>query len=79
MIGVNTRPDMIWNDLLACFASYSVVNPKTDKVSVHDNLCQGSQGHGFAVPHVECDDIDIYPFERNTVGSTHIGWIFARG
>ncbi len=30
MIGVRTRNDMIWNDLLACFASYNAVNPQTD-------------------------------------------------
>lgn len=70
MIGVRTRDSMIWNDLLACFASYKAVNAKTDQIAVHDNLCQGSQGHGFAVPHVDCADIDIYPFSSNTVGSS---------
>jgi hypothetical protein len=46
---------------------------------VTNNLCQGSNGNGYAVPDVNCDDIEIYPFSGNTAGSCEIGWIFARG
>jgi len=40
------------SELIACFASYKSVNPAKDLISVTNNLCQGSQGNGFAVPHV---------------------------
>ena len=79
MIGVINRPTMQFKDLIACFASYESVNPSTDKILVTNNLCQGSDGNGFAVPDVNCDDIDIYPYAGNTAGSCQIGWIFARG
>jgi hypothetical protein len=79
MIGVTKRPTMIFKDLIACFASYKAVDPTSDNITVTNNLCQGSQGQGFAVPHVDCKDIDIYPFAGNTAGSCQVGWIFARG
>lgn len=39
-------------------------------------MCQGSQGNGYAVTNVNCNDIDIYPYAGNTAGSCDIGWIF---
>jgi hypothetical protein len=42
MIGVINRPTMTFNDLIACFASYEAVSPSTDKITVTNNLCQGS-------------------------------------
>jgi hypothetical protein len=79
MIGVIPRPDSIWIELRACIAAYDHINTKTAAIRVHDNLCQGSQGHGFAVPHVDCDDMENYPFQNNTIGSSEFGWIFSRG
>lgn len=79
MIGVTSRPNIIWNDLRACIAAYGHINTKTAAIRVHDNLCQGSQGHGFAVPHVDCADMEDYPFQNNTIGSSEFGWIFSRG
>jgi hypothetical protein len=79
MIGVIKRPSITFDELVACYASYEAVNPKEDNIKVTNNLCQGSQGLGYAVPDVECSDIDIYPFANNTAGSCSIGWIFARG
>jgi len=79
MIGVTKRPTMVFKDLIACFASYKSVNPTIDMITVTNNMCQGSEGNGYAVPHVDCNDIDIYPFAGNTAGSCEIGWIFARG
>jgi hypothetical protein len=79
MIGVTKRDTMTMADLIGCFASYKAIDPQNDVISVTGNLCQGSEGHGFIVPDVGCDDIDIYPFAGNTAGSCDIGWIFARG
>jgi hypothetical protein len=70
---------MAFTDLIACFASYKPVDPSNDAITVTGNLCQGSDGNGYAVPDVACDDIDLYPFAGNTAGSCDIGWIFARG
>jgi len=79
MIGVINRPTMTFNDLIACFASYEAVSPSTDNITVKNNLCQGSEGNGYAVPDVNCNDMEIYPFAGNTAGSCQIGWIFAKG
>lgn len=54
MIGVTKRPTMTMDDLIGCFASWNSVDPKTDILSITNNLCQGSQGNGFIVPHVDC-------------------------
>jgi len=79
MIGVVQRPSIVFKELIACYASYKPVNPRSDGLVVNGNLCQGSEGNGYAVPDVNCDDIDLYPFAGNTAGSCDIGWIFARG
>lgn len=79
MIGVTTRPSMIFGELIACFASYNPVTPSTDNITVTNNLCQGSQGNGFAVPNAGCSDLAIYPYAGNTAGSCDIGWIFSLG
>lgn len=42
MAGVTKRETLTQNDLIACFASYNVVDPATDAVNVTNNLCQGS-------------------------------------
>jgi hypothetical protein len=54
LIGVTTRPGMKFSDLIACFASWYTVDPSTDAISVTNNTCQGSQGNGYIVPHVDC-------------------------
>jgi hypothetical protein len=54
MVGVINRPTMKFKDLIACFSSYQGVTPSTDKVNATGNVCQGSDGHGFAVPDVAC-------------------------
>ena len=79
MVGVINRPTMTSKDLIACFASWETVNPSTDKIKVTNNLCQGSEGNGFAVPDVNCNDMDIYPYAGNTAGSCEVGWTLNRG
>lgn len=39
-------------------------------------MCQGSDGEGFAFPHVECDFLDNELFYDNTAGSCEVGFIY---
>lgn len=56
IIGVDARPTVDPSmELVACYSTYTYVNATTDYVKVTDNFCQGSVGHGWAVPHVACD------------------------
>jgi hypothetical protein len=76
-IGIVERPTMSFGtELVACFATYEYVNPATDNVSVKNNFCLGSQGHGFAFPHIQCNELEVNPFAGNTAGSCQIGFIF---
>ena len=59
-----------------CFSSYSYVDLTQGSVNVHYNFCQGSQGYGFIIPHISCDDLDLNPFSSNTAGSCNVGFIF---
>lgn len=55
IIGIANRPGMaVGTELVACFGTYDYVNPATANVAIKDNFCLGSQGHGFAFPHVQC-------------------------
>jgi hypothetical protein len=60
----------------SCFSSYSYIDLSQGSVSVRNNFCQGSQGYGFIIPHIGCDEIDSNPFAYNTAGSCNIGFIF---
>lgn len=63
-------------ELVACFATYEYINPATDNVAIKNNYCLGSQGHGFAFPHIKCNELETNPFAGNTAGSCQIGFIF---
>ena len=54
MIGALKRTTTVFQDFIACFQSYKFFDSKTALVSVFDNVCQGSEGHGFAIPTVPC-------------------------
>jgi hypothetical protein len=57
LIGVTARPSIPFpGELIACYATYDYVDP-ADHVKVNNNLCLGSQGHGFAVPHIKCSEL----------------------
>jgi hypothetical protein len=76
-IGIIERPSMVSGaELVACFATFDYVNPATANVIVKDNFCLGSQGHGFAFPHIQCSELETNPFAGNTAGSCQIGFIF---
>ena len=75
-IGVTARPSVPFGgELVACFATFDYISPSAN-VNVKNNLCLGSQGHGFAVPHIKCDQLETNPFRDNTAGSCQIGFIF---
>ena len=61
--------------MVACFATFDYISP-SDNVNVKNNLCLGSQGHGYALPHIKCDELETNPFRDNTAGSCQIGFIF---
>lgn len=76
-IGIIGRPTMaVGSELVACFATYEYVNPATANVQIKNNFCLGSQGHGFAFPHIKCSELETNPFAGNTAGSCQIGFIF---
>ncbi len=79
MVGVLKRDSTVFDDLMACFSSYDPVNTTIDNITVTDNLCQGSEGHGYCVSDVRCEDIENYPFRFNTAGSCEIGWLLSNG
>ena len=41
-----------------------------------NNICQGSQGYGFVMPHVKCSEIDSHDLGGNVAGSCQVGFIF---
>ena len=43
-----------------------------------NNVCQGSDLHGFALAYVPCDKIDNNPFYGNTAGSTKAAFVFTK-
>lgn len=53
---------------------YNALHEKT--VSINNNLCQGSDLHGFILPYVPCDYLGSIPYANNTAGSAQIGWVF---
>ncbi len=59
--------------LVACLA---VLEELDKKSSVKNNLCQGSDGIGFALPHIPCEQLPLKQqiFEENTAGSCEIGF-----
>lgn len=55
-IGITARPSVAFGgELIACFGTYEYINPATDNVAIQNNFCLGSQGHGFALPHIKCN------------------------
>lgn len=42
----------------SCFSQWESMDYATTLNRVYGNLCQGSEGEGFAFPHVNCDLLD---------------------
>ena len=79
MIGAIKRPTLTQGkELITCIGSWNLVNKIDDEVKISDNICQGSEGHGFAFAYTPCDKIDENPFAGNTASSTPVGFIFTK-
>ena len=50
------------NDNSACFYMNIVHNWKTAGIRIYNNLCQGAEDEGFAIPHIDCDYLDNQVF-----------------
>lgn len=48
----------------------------TSGVSIKNNYCLGSQGHGFVFPHIKCGELEVNVMANNTAGSCEVGFIF---
>ena len=78
MIGVFKRPTVtisVRKQPIFCFSMYT---PMEAGVSIKHNLCQGSDVHGFAFPHIPCSAVSNPPYSNNTVGTAGIGFIFSK-
>ena len=76
MIAATKRPTLAQGkDLIACIGSWETVDKLADEVKIEDNVCQGSEGHGFAFAYIPCSKIDENPFGGNTASSTPVGFI----
>jgi hypothetical protein len=62
--------------LIACYGSWEYLSKA--EAQVENNLCQGSDLHGFAIGYIPCDEESEYPYKNNTVGSAEVGWIFEK-
>ena len=77
MIAASKRPTLAeGKDLIACIGSWKLVDKLADEVKIQDNVCQGSEGHGFAFAYIPCSKIEESPFSGNTASSTPVGFIF---
>lgn len=75
MIGALQRTTIAFKTMVACYLSETAVD---STIQIKNNVCQGSFGHGFALPYVSCDDIEEKWMYNNLAGSTEIGFIFGR-
>ncbi len=74
MIAATKRPTVLFSELIACYATYGDIHYLT--ASIKNNLCQGSDNHGFVLPYLPCNFTGTSPIEDNTAGSAFIGQIF---
>jgi len=77
MIGALKRTNIAFKTLVACFLSENTFN-KASGVQVKNNVCQGSYGHGFALPYVPCSEVGDKYIYNNLAGSCEIGFIFSK-
>ena len=57
--------------VVSCYTSYNSV---PQSVIVSDNVCQGSDSHGFAITLNRCSD-NFFSYTNNTVNSASVGFI----
>ena len=63
------------NRLLACFVM-KIYHYQSYLNVIEDNICQGSQGYGFILPHVGCYELSSHMSKNNVAGSCRTGFIF---
>lgn len=77
---IGATPDTTYSgqmyDMISCIDMYTDYNPATDMISVHDNICQGSNGPAFLFPLTPCDQIDNMGYYNNTASACMIGHAF---
>lgn len=74
-MGMVYRP-YVTNEMVACIAIPSYVNPSTDSLVITNNVCQGSVGYGFVFPHIKCTELSTNSMAYNTAGACRVGFIF---
>lgn len=57
----------------ACFALLES-DPTARLISVLGNICQGSKGYGFVLPHVRCNELSSHTLSNNLAGSCGAGF-----
>lgn len=67
MIAATKKPTVSTKELIACYMTYEDITNLG--VSITNNLCQGSAGHGFVFPFFTCDYLSSPPYSGNTAGS----------
>jgi len=75
MIGAQKRTTIAFSTLVACYLTETTVD---NTVQIKNNVCQGSYGHGFAIPYVPCTDVDSKYIYNNLAGSCQIGFLYTR-
>ena len=75
MIAVTKRPTTSIKELISCFGYWEPLHERD--VSIKNNLCQGSDLHGFAFPKLPCEYLSNPPYSENTVGSSNTAFIFS--
>ena len=65
------------NEPVSCYITISALHDT--EALVHGNLCQGSEIHGFILPHIPCNYVDNPPYRNNTAGSIEeVAFIFSK-
>ena len=67
-IGAIFRPTLRSSEAIACVELTNTA-PSTSTLSLTNNVCQGSNVNGFALPFLTCGQMNSNPFKNNTAGS----------
>jgi hypothetical protein len=83
MIGAIPRASILASQSIenvACYYQYASPVFSSANIVVENNLCQGSNGDGFVLPHTPCSYLDdATRFVSNTAGSCAVGFAFNAG
>lgn len=68
--------DSAMTKMTACLVK-TAYNDPADLNYIDNNVCQGSQGYGFVLPHLKCNELSTNTMKWNTAGSCRIGFLFS--